>query len=601
MKKNNFLSKFNFKEYYELNSKFMGAINREVSSFATTGALFIAIGAFIVLSIVMPFSLINILIGISVLNVIFHNIYVEKYFGVKIKKLIDLYCVIFLMACMPVQWFALGGFHGSGALWLIFTIIYCIFTINGRAQIHILLVFSIEILGVLVANYIHPELEAPVNNEAASMIASFSMIGIGFYIAALQYLQNIEFLRDRREMEALQEDLSAHYQESVAMNDELILTTNRLEMANETQRRFTASMNHELRSPLNGIEGCLQILLMDDSLSSEARETVVNAITASKTINQTVNDLLDFAKLEEGKFDIVEKQFDLRDVLDNVSTIFKPLASAKNLKFIIQIPRDSRVSIYGDGVRIQQVMTNLISNGIKYTQTGNVTMTVTTERGHLKFDVSDTGQGMSEESLKVLFDPFTRFNMNENVHIQGTGLGMSIVSNIVKAMDGTITVDSMIGIGTTFHVDIPIMFYDSDIIYTSPRNNIDIKKINVNLSMYKVLCVDDKELNRTVFKGLLKQTGAYIVSADKGSEAIKLCHNQNFDIIFLDHMMPEMDGLEALKRIREIDGYENIPIIMFTGNSGEDYHKMYIEKGANGHLLKPIMYEELIDCFNLIK
>lgn len=208
-------------------------------------------------------------------------------------------------------------------------------------------------------------------------------------------------------------------------------------------------------------------------------------MTASKTINETVNDLLDFAKLEEGKFEIVKRPFDLRDILDNVSTIFRPQASANNLKFFIQIPKESRVSLVGDGVRIQQIMTNLISNGIKYTKEGSVIMTVTTERGHLKFDVKDTGQGMSQDSVDALFDPFTRFNLEENVHVQGTGLGMNIVSNLIKEMKGEIIVESELGVGTVFHVDIPIMFYDSAITYSSPRAQSSLDFNSVNLSDFR--------------------------------------------------------------------------------------------------------------------
>lgn len=577
-------------------------INKQVSVFASFGAMILAIVAFITLSIVRPFSLINILAGICVINVVFNTFYAEKNFGHKMKTWVDIYCVGFYMLIMPILWFGTGGFEGVGGVWMIFAAVYCIFGVNGRIQRTMLNLFATEVLAIMIWNIIHPELVAEFSIGRKYVIGIVSIVGVGMYIQIIQYMQYAEFVKDRKKLEELQEDITAHYEESVAVNDELFDTAQKLELANKTQRSFTASMNHELRAPLNGIEGCLQILMMDESISTEAKETIKNALTASKTINQTVNDLLDFAKLEEGKFEIVKKQFDLRDIIDNLSTIFRPQANAKNLKFYIHIPVDARVSIVADGVRIQQVMTNLISNGIKYTREGSVVMTITTERGHLLFDVKDTGQGMSEESLKVLFDPFTRFNQEENVHIQGTGLGMNIVSNMIKQMKGSISVESELNVGTVFHVDIPIMFYDSNIVYSTPRDTENMQKQVKNLEDVSVLCVDDTEINRTVFKGLLKKTGATVTTADCGSKAVKLCQENTYDIIFLDHQMPEMDGIETLQGIRNIIGgkYANVPIIMFTGNAGEEYRKLYEENGADGYLLKPIMYDELLECFELI-
>jgi len=592
----------NMHAYAELNSH-VEDVNRQISTIASVGGLFLALGACITLSIMTPFTLIHIVSIMCLINSIFSVFIAERFFGYKIKKWADIFSVIFLMLTMPIQWFFTGGFHGIGGMWCIFAAILCLYSLKGRIQQYLLILFAPEVVSILVLNIIHPEWEVILNTKQSAVICFVSTLGIGCYVQFVEMLQNIQFMKAQESLQNVQREMAVQYEKSLETNEELTDLTKKLEMSNKTQRSFTAAMNHEMRAPLNGIEGCLQILMMDDSLSHDARETVKNALTASMSINQTINDLLDFSMLEQGKFEIVRKPFDLRDTIDNISTIFKPMANAKNLKFIINIPMDTRVSLYADGVRIQQVITNLISNSVKYTKEGSVSMIFTTKRGNLHFEINDTGVGMDEASLAVLFDPFTRFNMTENVNIQGTGLGMNIVYNMVKAMKGDVRVESEVGVGTTFYVDIPIMFYDSEILYSTPRDTDSKDFVQKDLSIYKVLCVDDTEINRTVFKGMLKKTNTYVVMADNGEQAIELCKKQKFDIIFMDHIMPGIDGVEATKKIRELPGgrFDKTPIVMFTGNSSEEYKKLYIENGANGYLLKPIMYDELIQCFNLIE
>lgn len=567
------------------------------------GAFLMAMGEFIILSIFKPFSLINIISGICAIITLFDLVLVQKVFGDKVKKTTDVFCVAFIMLTMSVQWVETGGFSGIGPYWMIFATIFCIFIIEPPIRNIQLMIFGLYVLFIVSLGILKPGIIVKIDDTFSTILSGFGLLSLGIYLQCIILARVDAINQSQRDWQEIQKKLEDNYAESLAINKELVETTSKLEMANKTQRSFNASMNHELRAPLNGIEGCLQILLMDEEMSEESKETVRNALTASKTINHTVNDILDFAKLEEGKFEITKRPFDLREVLDNVMTIFRPQASAKNLKFIIQIPVDSRVSIVGDSVRIQQIMTNLISNGIKYTKTGSVKLIVTTQRGHLKFSVKDTGMGMTEDSLKVLFDPFTRFDLEKNANIQGTGLGMNIVHNLIKEMGGSITVQSKIDEGTVFDVDIPIMFYDSNITYGTERTKDAGDEEVVNLEKLRILCVDDSEINRTVFKGLLKKTGAKVTSIDCGSRAIKLCEQVKFDIVFLDHMMPEMDGLETLEKIRKIEGgqkYKKVPIVMFTGNAGDEYIKMYKDAGADGYLLKPVMYEELIDCFKLI-
>lgn len=596
----NFLDSIKNSQIYEEDHK----DNYYMSNIATKGAMIIVFLSFVLVCAFIPFSLPNILALICTWWLVFDYYFVEKIFGPVVKTVTDVICVIAVMLSSLTVWLIGGGYYGMSPYMMLFAMAYCMFCLKkSKLKSAIAAAFGLTAISLFVITYFYPDIVFEIDNNRRPVLIIFAFFALTFYLQILFNEQINLFNKDRKKLFEVQEELTAHFEQSLAMNDELSDTTEKLEMLNKTQRSFNASMNHELRAPLNGIEGCLQILMLDESLSQEAKETVKNALTASKTINQTVNDILDYAKLEEGKFEIVEKPFDLREVLDNLTTIFRPQANAKNLKFFIKIPTDTRVSLVSDGVRIQQVMTNLISNAIKYTKEGTVIMTVTTQRGHLNFTVSDTGQGMSEESLKVLFDPFTRFNLEKNTNIQGTGLGMNIVSNMVREMNGHIDVESKLDVGTTFYVDIPIMFYDSAITYNTPRDKDNNENKLIDLSSYRVLCVDDTEVNRSVFKGLLKNTKAKITTVECGSRAIKLCEQIPFDIIFLDHMMPEMDGIETLHGIRNIkdEKYKNTPIVMFTGNAGEEYQKLYKDNGADGYLLKPIMYEDLINTFSLIK
>ena len=572
------------------------------SVIATHGALLLVLAVVIALNIMFPFSLVGVLALVNLVIMVFDAFFSERFFGPRIKLLTDIFCVAFLVMTMPAYWFYLGGLHGVGPMWFLFGAVYGLFGLSGRAQNFILSFFGVEVLVTIAITLKSPELVNSIDPKYQTILCIGTLLAVGLYVQVVAAVRNVQFTKDKERIVAMQDELTAQVEEGIAMNDELIHVAEKLELNNKTQRSFSAAMNHELRAPLNGIEGCLQILMQDETMSDNSKEMIKNALTASMTINQTINDILDFTKLDEGQFEIVENPFDLRDILDDISTIFRPLAAAKKLQFIIQIPKDARISLVGDGVRIQQIMTNLISNGIKYTDMGSVTMRILTQRGHLRFVVEDTGQGMSEEDIKVLFDPFTRFNTKHNANIQGTGLGMNIVYNMVQAMKGSVTVESKLNEGTVFSVDIPIMFYDSDITMSSPRLNRVSAPVIRDLSNVKVLCVDDMLINRTVFKGMLKKSGAEVTVTDNGKKALELCRDENFDIVFLDHMMPGMDGIEVLVELKKLNNgkYKDIPVIMFTGNAGDEYKKLYKDNGATDYLLKPVMLDKLLECFDYI-
>lgn len=566
---------------------------------ATKGAFFVAVFAFLVLFFTFGGTKLATIVSIFyVMLSCFSAFFAQKAFGSRMKSLSEQLCIIFLMITIPYQWFFCGSFYGSGNIWFLFTAIYIMFGALDKYRNLLLTLIACEFLATVSATYVWPELTNNALLPQQQRIMCMSSLGcVGLYVLLVGVKQKLIADEVAVKIAMMQDDLTAQNEELIAVNEELIDATHRLKNANDTQRHFTASMNHELRTPLNGIEGCLQILLMGNKLDKKDTDTVKNALTSCKSITQTVNDLLDFAKLEEGKFDIIKKPFDLRDILDNVFAIFTPLASAKGLEFQIRIPRSTRVSMFGDSVRIQQVMNNLLSNAIKYTPSGKVTMSVTADSTNLIFRVADTGQGMSQNDINVLFDPFTRFNQAENVNIQGTGLGMNIVHSLITEMNGHIDVESTVGFGTIFHVSVPIMYNDSSILFSTPRED-ESTKNDSPLSGKKILVVDDTLLNRTIFKGLLQNDNVNITDFDSGRKAVADCEIHKYDVIILDHMMPDMDGIETMDELKAHGVNTDTPIVMLTGNKGQEYKDLYKEHGATAYIEKPILYTDLINTLS---
>lgn len=242
----------------------------------------------------------------------------------------------------------------------------------------------------------------------------------------------------QREIENSRDELEASNEEIIAINTNLLDTTDQLnELLKEkdremkSQQRFTAMLNHELRNPLNGIMGNLQVSLMDETISEKSRKNAKEMYALAESMLQTVNDILDFSKMQEGKFDIVESDFYLKDVLNNIKAMFDSQAIAKGLKVVYTAP-EKNYNIHSDGIRIQQIIANLMSNSIKYTKEGFVSLDLQISDSELHMDISDSGKGMTSEELAFIFEPYKRFDLENNTKIQGTGLGMCIVQSLVK-------------------------------------------------------------------------------------------------------------------------------------------------------------------------
>ena len=374
--------------------------------------------------------------------------------------------------------------------------------------------------------------------------------------------------------------------------------------ANEAKSRFLANMSHEIRTPINAIMGMNELILRESKEASTI-EYAQNIASASESLLGIINDILDLSKIESGKMEVVPVNYSLRTLITDCCKMIEGRAAAKKLELIIDADKTTPCNLYGDDVRLHQIITNILTNAVKYTHEGSVTLRIRWKSAGdgkkilLIVSVEDTGIGISDENKEKLFGSFERFDNEKNKGIEGTGLGLAITKQLVELMDGNIGVYSTIGKGSLFYVEIP-----QEIAALGELGDINIHKRTKN-TVYKeklvvpdkrILVVDDVKVNLKVIEGLLKKTQIQIETADGGAKCIEKAYNKKYDVILLDHMMPEIDGEDALKEIKK-EGCINrdTPVIVLTAYVMAGARERYIEKGFDDYLSKPVSGEDLED------
>ncbi len=375
--------------------------------------------------------------------------------------------------------------------------------------------------------------------------------------------------------------------------------------ANKYKSEFLANMSHEIRTPINAIMGMNEIILREN-ISNEVRECASNIKSASDTLLSLINDILDFSKIEAGRMELVNCDYSLSMLTIDVVKMIEVKANQKNLDMDLSVSGDLPDGLYGDENKIRQIMINLLNNAVKYTEKGSVSLdisgTVNEDIVSLEIKVSDTGIGIKEEDLGKLFEKFSRIDEKRNKDIEGTGLGLAICAGMVKFMGGTIEVDSTYGKGSVFTVRI-----DQTVKNTEPVGNINEKYRKEHLiladddftytaPLASILVVDDNKMNIEVVKGLLKDTLIHIKEAFSGREMLDMVAHNHYDIIFLDHMMPDMDGIETLEKSRDlpVNKCSDSPVIALTANAIKGAKKEYIDAGFTDYLSKPIKRDEML-------
>jgi len=376
-------------------------------------------------------------------------------------------------------------------------------------------------------------------------------------------------------------------------------------IASKAQAQFLASMSHEIRTPINAVIGMNEMILRE-SQNETIQEYAHNIKSSSNMLLGLVNDVLDFSKIESGQLELVMENYNLASLIKDEMVLLNARAAGKAISTQMEVADDLPSVLYGDELRIKQIVTNLLSNAVKYTKEGTVTFGVSAKwKGEdqilLSFEVRDTGVGIRQEDIENLFSSFKRLELEKNRHIEGTGLGLNIAKSLVEQMNGSISVDSKYGKGSTFIVTIPQTVVDKTAIDNVEEAVRKLRSENMKPEQRfvapraKILVVDDNKMNLTVIGALLKRTKMQVDFADSGMKCLEMTKEQSYDIILMDHMMPEMDGIETLKKLREDANNPNqkAVVVALTANAIAGCREMYLEHGFDNYCSKPVKAEVL--------
>ncbi len=494
----------------------------------------------------------------------------------------------------PLMYFLNGGMNSGMPLWLLLGLIFSWLILQGRSCYIMYVINAIVMAGSVFVEQHYPHLVTPITNRdniafdiAQSLVIVSCVIGIIFKFQTSVYV--------RQQKKISQQD------------EELRSTMENLRHASHAKSDFLSSMSHEIRTPINAVLGMNEMILRENKQKNIA-EYARNINSAGQTLLALINDVLDFSKIESGKMEIVPDKYNLFEVLKDSYNMISMRARDKNLK--LEVENDAKIPyrLYGDEIRVRQIIFNLLTNAVKYTKEGKVTLSVDWVRKNketmiLKVSVRDTGIGITEENRKVLFESFERIEEKKNRHIEGTGLGLSITKQLLDLMGGNIMVESEYGVGSTFTVEIP-----QKVLSEVPMGNFyeryeasvakvekEKKKDRLEAPDARLLVIDDMPMNLDVVTALLKRTKIHVERASSGEEGLDKIKKKKYDVILLDHMMPEMDGIETLQRVRALKDNinEGTPVIAMTANAVIGAKEEYLNAGFQDYLSKPVKGEDL--------
>lgn len=525
-------------------------------------------------------------IAIAVSFIVFSIIVVLGYKFHKIRLTAAIVAVIMVFILFPVVFFTSGGIYGGSPIWFVFGVLYIGMILNGWIRI---VFFIIELIMVVICYYVqynYPHLVLPHSMSEFFFDSIAALLVVSMITTFMMYLQTMFYRAEN--------DLTKSQKEEI-------------DVLNKAQNRFFSNMSHEIRTPINTIIG-LNEMILREHVSPEVAEDALSIQSASSMLLHLVNDILDMSKLQSGQVKLSSTPYDPRNTILDIVNMMGIRAREKHLEFSINVEPDIPSRLKGDEVRIKQILINVVNNAIKYTDEGYVSLNVLCskkdeDRVSITFSVSDSGMGIKKESIPYLFTAYKRMDEEKNKLIEGTGLGLSIVKQLVDLMGGKITVNSVYTKGSTFIIEIP-----QEVLDPEPIGEMDLSErhSSVNVAAYhqsfeapdaKVLIVDDTRANLIVASKLLRDTGVSIDTASSGEEALKKTLQTPYNVIFMDHLMPVMDGIECMHRIRTQTGglSKEARIVALTANAGSENEALYDNEGFDGYLLKPVSGRSLED------
>lgn len=507
--------------------------------------------------------------------------------SVKLKKIKSGAVIIAAMATflfMPLTFFFGGGIYGDAPIWFIFCILFVSMILNGKTKLAFLISDAIVAGGCYFVSFAYPELIVQNTNVMAHLYSFVALILLGTAISIMVGFEIDLYKRESRRSEEQKKEI---------------------ESLNTSQNRFFSSMSHEIRTPINTIIG-LNEMIMRDNVSDEVYDNAANIQSASRMLLHLINDILDMSRFQSGQMKLSSDVYHTGDMLSEIVGMLWIKAKEKDLQFHVNIAPDLPADLIGDEVRLKQILINVLNNAIKYTKEGSVTLSIQcgAHEGNdltVIYSVSDTGIGIKKENIPYLFNAFKRVDEDKNRSIEGTGLGLSIVKSLVDLMGGKITVNSVYTQGSTFIIEIPQKTVDDrtigdiDIEQRAEQRRRKLYSTRFEAPDARLLVVDDTDSNLLVVKKLLRDTKVQIDTATSGEEALRKTLNNEYHVIFIDHLMPEMDGLECHRRIRsQIGGMcRNSKIAVLTANAGSESRPLYEKEGFDGYIVKPVTGEEL--------
>ena len=487
-------------------------------------------------------------------------------------------------AYFPISFFNENGAEGAAPFWFIYNLFLIGVLLKGRLRTVFFAIEELVGLGCYIVSFYFPQYVANTSSLMTYVFNVITLILVSMSIVTVINLQHKLFVR--------KDEIAAKQHKEI-------------EALNASQNRFFSSMSHEIRTPINTIIGLNEMILRED-ISDEVAEDAVNIRIAGKLLLNLINDILDMSKVQAGDMHLLIDSYATGNMLSELVGMLWMRAKDKNLEFRVKVAPDVPAELMGDEVRIKQILMNILNNAIKYTKEGSISLSVECQKVegsnyNMIYTVEDTGMGIKKEDIPYLFTAFKRVDEDNTKHIEGTGLGLSIVKQLLDLMGGKVTVNSVYTKGSTFIIEIPqkaasdkqIGEYDYAKKHSLGRRSSYKRKFEAPKA--RILAVDDNSSNLLVVTKLLRDTKVQIDTAASGAEALKMTLNERYDVIFMDHLMPEMDGIECFDKIRNQMGGKNkdTKVVVLTANAGEENRVLYANAGFNGYLVKPVSGEDL--------